>query len=229
METNYQKFVAKRRAWLDAYNAASPEEKERMMAEKKANAKKEAEEREKEIYNDRKARFMQRADNQIKIYELLIRANRTAMDVIKSFDGKVLNNRLTKAVETEIKKIHPRLFAELTISYKHDVSNNEGRLKISLYDYDYNSLDNDSSLYITLSPFDDGNRVVWAETESRKENEEHRQDWIADWKHCKKSYDNSYKQAMKIYEMIEKYNKSVNFNMRCYFKEIHIISNAFYV
>lgn len=229
MENVYQELRAKRQEWLNAYNSASPEEKERMMAEKKANAKREAEEREKKIYDDRKSRFMQRADNQIKIYETLIRAKKVAMDVIKSFDGKVLNNRLTKAVETEIQKIDDGLRAYLTISYDWNEKNNVGKLEIRLFGCNTHDLDSTSVLYISLSPLNDGNRVVWAETESQKENVEHLREWIEKWKSNKKAYDKMYKQAMKLYEMIEQYGKSGNSYLINYFKEEHLISNLYYL
>ena len=228
MENFWQKLAAERKAWLDAYKSATPEEQARMLAEKKANREREEQELQKRIYEDRKSRFMEKADHQIEIYKTLVRAREIAFDVIKSFDGKVLNNRLTKVVEEKLKAYNNSLYATLKISYEYSVKNNVGKLEIQVSHY-YGSMEDKLLLNIALSPFEDGNRVIWSETESLKENNEYLSQFIEGWKKAKKEYDKTYKQAMKVYNIIEDYGKNYNCHLRNFFTGEHLISNGYYL
>ena len=221
-------IVAKHRAWNEAYLAASPEEKERMLAEKKANAEREKEERERMVYEDRKERFMQRADTQIKIYELLAEAREIAFEAIKKFDGKVLNNRLTNTLNKELKEYDNSLWAELIIEYDHNLKENVGRLKVSK-SYCGSCYFNEIRINIILSPLFDGNRVMWSETEKVRNEVDYIETRIKDWKRDKKNYDKVYKEAMKIYDMIEKYGKSEFFYLRSFFAGERLVSNTYYL
>ena len=228
MENVFQKIREERQAWLDAYKNATHEEQARMLEEKKANREREEQERQKMIYDDRKKRFMQKADKQIEILEKLIRARKIALNVIKTFDGKVLNNRLTNAVEKDLKAFDSSLYVSLVISYNYSVTNNEGKLKIEVSHYD-SGFEDSVSLNISLSPFNDGNRVVWSETENLDYNKEYLSGWIENWKKAKKEYDKTYKQAMKVYAVIEDYGNNANGHLRSFFTGEHLISNGYYL
>lgn len=228
MENVFQKIREERQAWLDAYKNATPEEQARMLEEKKANREREEQKRQQMIYDDRKKRFMAKADKQIEILNILIRAREIALDSIKTFDGKVLNNRLTKAVEKELKAFNSSLYVSLVISYDHATKNNEGKLTIEVSHYE-SGLEDSVSLKISLSPLNDGNRVVWSETEDLDYNKEYLSGWIESWKRAKKEYDKTYKEAMKVYAAIEHYGKNANSHLRNFFTGEHLISNGYYL
>lgn len=225
MENVYQKIREERQAWLDAYKNATPEEQARMLEEKRANREREEQRRQQMIYDDRKARFMEKADNQIKILKKLVRAREIAFDVIKSFDGKVLNNRITKAVEEKLKAFDDSLWASLSYSYSYSEKRNVGNLTLRVSHY-HGCMEDSLTLYVPLSYM---SRIVWSDTEGWKDNKEYLSGWIESWKKAKKEYDKTYKQAMKVYDMIEDYGKNHNCHLRNFFTEERLISNGYYL
>lgn len=225
MENVYQKIREERQAWLDAYKNATPEEQARMLEEKRANREREEQRRQQMIYDDRKARFMEKADNQIKILKKLVRAREIAFDVIKSFDGKVLNNRITKAVEEKLKAFDDSLWASLSYSYSYSEKRNVGNLTLRVSHY-HGSMEDSLTLYVPLSNM---SRIVWSDTEGLKDNKEYLSGWIESWKKAKKEYGKTYKQAMKVYDMIEDYGKNHNCHLRNFFTEERLISNGYYL
>lgn len=220
---------AERMAWREKYLAATPAEQERMLAEKQAQHLKEEEERKRRIYDERRARFMKKSENQIFLYKELLKARSIALEEIKNFDGKVLNNRLTKIIDAKLKKCSKDLFASLEIRYDHSSKNNMGELKLSVYNHFSYGLDNDITLKIHLTDIRDGNRVDWSCTEHEDSNaEKFILDRISTWKNAAKSYDKAYKTLKKVESMIESYAKE-NFFLRDFFKTEHILSNGYYL
>ena len=228
MENDLKAIVERHRAWKAAYDAASPEEKERMVAEKKAQREREEKERQQRIYDDRKKRFVEKANHQIEILQALIQGRKIAFEVISQFDGKVLNNRLTKAVSEKMKSKDDSLWADLTISYDRSVCNNMGKLEISRSHYYEAGLYDKSSIEIILSPLSDGNRVMAALTLSDENNSDKSlTDRISSWKKAIKDYDKTYKTAMKLSESIEKYGKETNVYLSEFFRAEYLIKTYY--
>ena len=220
--------ATERMAWREKYLKATPEEQERMLAERKLRDAKEKEEREKRIYAERKKRFIDTANAQISVLKTLQRARKVTLEVIKQFDGKVLNNRLTKVVAQEFAKIDPHLYASLTISYDSVLKNNAGVLEIEVW-HQFANVRDKYDIKIVLSSLVDGNRVMFAETESEKSNdEEYLTNRIQGYQDAIKGYDKSYKTAVRLNEMIEKYGKEINHHLREYFRGFNLISKTFY-
>lgn len=216
-------------AWREKYLAATPAEQERMLAERQEQRIREEEERKRRDYNERKTRFVEKANNQIFLYKELLKARSIALEEIKKFDGKVLNNRLTKIIDAELKKRSKDLFASLNIHYEWDKKNNIGELKLSIYNHFSYGLDNDITLKIVLTEFNDGNRVDWSRTENEKGNDEKFiLDRISSWKNAIKSYDKAFKTLKKVDSMIKNYSKE-NFYLRDFFKTEHVLSNGYYL
>lgn len=211
------------KTWKEKYNAASDEEKERMLKEREEGRIAAERELKKKIATERKQRFMDRADKQIDLYRQLLEARKIALDVIKSFDGKVLNNRLTKVVEQKLKEFNDALYASLDISYDRELGNNVGKLKIRIRHYLGPWAWDETSLYILLSPVSESNRVIWAETENdERDQDEIILERIKDWEDARNEYDNAIAAADEISKVLEKYG-DVNYNLRQFISEEHII------
>ncbi len=231
MNEIYSKFVAERKNWLEKFNSATPEEQKRMLEEKKAKHEEEEKRRQKEIYDDRKNRFFKKCDEQIATYELLEKALPIALEISAKFDGKVLNNRLTKAVDDEIRaKVNQYVRAELIISYDYNLKNNVG--KLSIIDYNHHDYEREISFKIILSPLSDNNRVMWKETLEYMEKPEGKTidiaERISERKNAKKNYDRIYKKAKKVDEIIAEYAKE-DFYVRDFFKSEHVIGGTYYL
>ena len=219
---------AKRMAWREEYLKATPEEKERMMTERKLRDAEEKKQLDKEIYAERKKKFIDRSKAQISALQTLIQARKIAFDVIKQFDGKVLNNRLTKVVEQELRKVDSHLYVTLTISYNSLLKNNASVLEIEVYEQVESVRDRDS-ITIVLSPLTEGNRVMFDQTESKNsKDKEYLTNRIRGYQDAIKSYDQSYKAAVKLNEMIEKYGQDINHHLREHFRGFNLISKTFY-
>ena len=173
---------------------------------------------------------MKNVDNQITVYQILSYARSMALDVIKSFDGKVLNKRLEKAVETKIRDYNVHLHANLVISYDYNIKNNDARLDIRFSNCGgFYGLENETSLYIPLSPLEDGNRVVWEKMLERAENKDYLTERIESHQKAKKEYGKVLRQAQKIRDMIEDYGKNTNSCVRNFLTNERIIDNKFYL
>lgn len=221
--------IAEYNAWKKKFDAATDEEKERMLKERKEQLIAQAQEREKKIVAERKQRFTDKANNQINLYRQLLEARKIALGIIKNFDGKVLNNRLTKAVESKLKEFNKSLYASLDISYDRELGNNVGKLKIRIGHYLGSWAWDETSLYILLSPVSDSNRVIWEETEKDERNQDKVvTDCIADWSDAVSEYDNAIKAAEEVSKMLEEYGK-VNIHLRQFISGEHIIRGTWYV
>lgn len=224
-----QEKIAEYNAWKEKYDAATDEEKERMLEERKKQQIAQAQEREKKIVAERKQRFTDKANNQINLYRQLLEGRKIALGIIKTFDGKVLNNRLTKAVEQKLKEFDKNLYASLDISYDRDLGNNVGKLKIRISHYLGSWVWDETSLYILLSPVSDSNRVIWEETEKDEQNQDKVvTDCIADWSNAINEYDDAIKAAEKVSKMLEEYGK-VNIHLRQFISGEHLIRNGWYI
>lgn len=212
---------AEKAAWNEAYLAASEEERARMLEEKARKHEEEEKLRQQRIYDDRKARFIEKCDREIACTKSLKKAVAIALDVTKSFDGKVLNNRLTNAVQDKLGK---SISAVLTISYDYNTKNNVGKLTIR--EGNFYGCYNSEDFKICLSPFEDGNRVMWKETEEALDLQFDRR--IKEMQEAKKSYDKVYKKAMAIEKAIKEYSNE-NYYIRNFFKTENVIRNTFYL
>lgn len=232
MSTIIEQIREKRAAWLAEYNAATPERQAEMLAEKEREQKRAEEERKRRIYEENRDKFFSKANRQIAAYQILEVARSVAQEVVKSFDGKVLNNRCTKAVEERLKKIRPHLCAELTIKYDYDLKDNIGLMKITDYGADY-ELDKDVSFYIYLTPVTDSNRVDWSKTAEHLLDPGKFQDlgsYISVWRKSMKEYDKHLKRAEKLMAAIKEYGEACPWQLREHFKDNRVVSNyAFYL
>lgn len=231
MESVYEKIRREKEEWMAKFNAATPEEQKEML-EKKNREREESEKRRKQmIYDDRKNRFFENCDSYIECYNLLKKAFPIVLEVTATFDGKVLNNRLTNAINEKLHaKVHQYVTATLTISYDYDLKNNVGKLVVK--DYNHHDCDNEFSFRIILSPLSDSNRVKWDETlDDMKKPGRNPDDFernIEKMKKAKKDYDKVFKKALKIYSIIEDYAKE-DFHLRDFFKTEGIIGNTYYL
>lgn len=219
--TVLEKIRAERAAWNEAYQAASEEERERMLEEKARKREEEEKLRQQRIYDDRKTRFLEKCDKEIACAKSLKKAIKIALDVTKSFDGKVLNNRLTKAIQDKLDK---NIAAILEISYDYNTKNNVGKLIIR--EGNFHGCYNSEDFKIVLSPFEDGNRVMWKETEESLNLQIDRR--IKEMQDAKKSYDKVYKKAKAIEKAIEEYSNA-NYYIRDFFKTESVIGKTFYL
>ena len=230
MEENvFEKMKRERMEWREKFLAASPEEQQKMLEEKEAKREQAEKARKKAIYDDRKKRFFEKADQQIKILEVLIKAQKISFEVIKSFDGKILNNRLTKVLIEKLQALNSSLNADLVISYNRQTERNEGKIEIRMSHYGCGGLRNTNSIYIPLTkivPFtSDGDRVVFSDAEQDMRNDAHfLTDILDSWKSAKKEYDKVHKEADKLSAAIEKYCH-MNYCLRDFFKADHVIDH----
>lgn len=194
--TNIEEKREKRLAWKTAYLAASPEEKERMIAQKKEEMRIAEEKRQQKILEDRKARFEAKCDKQIATLKTLLKAAKIAVEITKKFEGKVLNNRLTNLVDAEVKKIG-RLYATL----KYDAYARCGRLTIK----DANATDCWTDDFELKIDYNIDGRVFF--TETFEDPSSHLERLISDWKNAKRTYEKVLKKAEKIRREIHEYRK----------------------
>lgn len=227
MEENvFQKIRREREEWRTKFLAASPDEQKKMIEEKKANQERAEMERKKAIYDDRKKRFFEKADKQLETLHLLEKGCAIALEVIKEFDGKVLNNRLTNEVNKRLEEFNSRISADLTIRYERDYDNNVGFLRFKVC-YTDNSLLSEHTIKIILSPVLGGNRVMFAKTEEKhKEEVTYLTEHVSSWKSAKKEYDKVYKAAEKLNERIKEYSKNNDF-LRDWISAEHVISSFY--
>jgi len=221
MTTLVEKIRAERAAWNEAYLAASEEERERMLEEKARKREEEEKLRQQRIYDDRKTRFIEKCDREIACAKSLKKAIKIALDVTKSFDGKVLNNRLTKAIQDKLGK---NISAILEISYDYNTKNNVGKLTVR--EGNFSGFYNSEDFKIMLSPLEDGNRVMWKETEKSLNLQLDRR--IKEMQEAKKSYDKVYKKAKAIEKAIEEYSRE-NYYTRDFLKTESVIGKTYYL
>lgn len=227
MENVYDKIRAERMAWKEKFDSATPEEQNKMLAERCEQRKEEEERHQKMIYDDRKKRFFEQSNEWIACYELLKKAQSIALEVCESFDGKILNNRLTNAINERLQaEINRYVTASLLISYSHEFENNVGTMTIK--DVNHFGCDNKCSFKIILSPVLDGNRIEWSKSLDYMTTPCGKlfdfDERIANRKAAKKGYDKTYKKAKKIEEIIKDYTKE-DYLLRGFLKREYVINN----
>lgn len=226
---NYNAILEERRKWKKKFDNATEEEQAQMLAERAEAREREKAEREQKMYAERKERFMKRAENEILATEYIIKARQIALDMLKDFDGKVLNNRYTKAVDAKLKEVYRGLWCTLVVEYDHTTKANVGRLKIEVRLYEKSNGTDNCTIYIKLLPDLYAYRVDYAKTieDSRNTNEGELKQ-IEDYKNAIKQYDKVYKHAEKVRKTIEDYAKN-NYYLRDYFRAERVISNVYYL
>ena len=202
---NKEEKREKRLAWKAAYLAASPEEKERMLAEKKEEMRIAEENRKREIYEENKARFIQKCDEQIAVLKAFVSLEKIVLEIIRKFDEKCYNKRLEKAVKDAVEKSNKKCCAYLE----------NGRITIR-YAYYCGWTDR-----FTINVVCDENGRIDAE----KTLNEYNFDFIEiikRWKNAKQNYEKVYKKAEKLRKEIETYRRE-NVFVRDFLKNTGVI------
>ncbi len=221
-------ILAQHREWKAKFDAATPEEQKIMIAERDAKREQEKRDRQERIENDRKGRFSEKAETEIETLKMLIKGRKAAMGIIKSFDGKVLNRRLSNILNDELKKIDRFMYCTLNIEYDYEQKANVGRLEISTSrcGQRYQARESFRLKIFLTSPAE---RVIFETTDSYADNAEKiLSDQITMWKKAVRDYDKTRKMAAKVYSVIEDYAKS-NYHLRDFFKTEYIVSNTYYL
>lgn len=209
---NKEERRAAREAWTAAYLAASEEERKNMLKEKAEKHRKEEAERNERIAAERRARFMERSDKQLAIYETLEKAQEIVLKYVEKFDGKVLNARLSNAIDKEFTEtIDTSLRASLKIdstwSGKRDV-----RLKVNFYgNYGFED-------QVSISIFETYEGRINAK-ETVDNFKSYLPERIDSLTQAKKDYDAALETALKIENEIEKYRHAFHYSLRDYFRK----------
>ena len=186
-----------------------------------------------QFYERVKDEFITKANSQIRVYELLNRAFPIVAEVIKSFDGKVLNARLANKVEEELNHISSDLHASLEIIYSQEHKNNVGYLEVRKAPY-ASGLHRSMKINIMLSSVSDGNRVVWSKTAEWLDScKDVLPGYIAEWKQMKKDFDKAYNGAcrfnMEMRKRIEDYQNRYSHALREFFCQHYLVKSQYYV
>lgn len=217
---------AESEAYLAALETATPEEVSRLVEEHKEKVKEWEKMWEQNAYNERKERFLKISKANVAVFEELIQATKEALEVIKSFDGKVLNNRLTNAVKEKFNR--NTTSASLTIEYNHKTNQNEGKLKINVTNW--NGVRHDTSIRIVLSnpPYEE--RIAADKTEELfyENSLQQIEQYINQYKDAAKNYDKRMKKAMNVVNAISEYAKVEGF-LRDFWKAESVIRGTYYL
>lgn len=223
--------VAESKAYLAALETATPEEVSRLVEEHKEKVKEWEKLWEQNAYNERKERFLKISKANVAVFEELIQATKEALEVIKSFDGKVLNNRLTNAVKEKFNRTTTSASttsASLTIEYNYKTNRNEGKLKINVTNW--NGASHATSIRIVLSnpPYEE--RVVADKTEELfyENSLQQIEKYINQYKDAAKNYDKRMKKAMNVANAINEYAKVEGF-LRDFWKAENVIRGTYYL
>ena len=218
--------VAESKAYLAALETATPEEVSRLVEEHKTKVKEWEKMWEQEAYNERKERFLKISKANIAVFEELIQATKEALEVIKTFDGKVLNNRLTNAVKEKFNR--NTTSASLTIEYNYKTNQNEGKLKINVTNW--NGASHTTSIRIILSnpPYEE--RIAADKTEELfyENSLQQIEKYINQYKDAAKNYDKRMKKAMNVVNAINEYAKVEGF-LRDFWKAESVIRGTYYL
>lgn len=217
-----EKIRAERQAWKAAYDAADEETRKTMLEERVKSIKENERKRQERISEDRKARFMKRSDEQIDIYNELETATQIALEHIKKFDGKVLNNRLTNSVEKELKNASRYLCAKLDVHLNYATRKNVYTLELKrCYSAEY-----DCQVEIKLST-DRENRLLADETMNGFADLIPKK--IENILKAKDDYDAALNLAHEIYSKIEIWGKDFHYSLRDFLNRENTISNKYYL
>lgn len=162
----------------------------------------------------RKETFMKMADEQIAMYKALANHVDVALEVIKKFDGKVLNNRLTKAVEAEIKKTDDKAHAKLFMSSKGGL--------LDIMRPSSSRILNCTSIGIKITA---DNRIDWAET--LDDYHDTLSDKAEAMEEAKYNYDAALQLAQDVCDAIDNYSQNAPSILREYFRDNSVISNKY--
>ena len=218
--------IAESKAYLAALETATPEEVSRLVEEHKTKVKEWEKMWEQEAYNERKERFLKISKANIAVFEELIQATKDALEVIKTFDGKVLNNRLTNAVKEKFNR--NTTSASLSIEYNYKTNQNEGKLKINVTNW--NGASHTTSIRIILSnpPYEE--RIAADKTEELfyENSLQQIEKYINQYKDAAKNYDKRMKKAMNVVNAINEYAKVEGF-LRDFWKAESVIRGTYYL
>lgn len=217
---------AESEAYLAALETATPEEVHRLVEEHKEKVKEWEKLWEQKAYNERKERFLKISKGNVAVFEELIRAAKDALKVIKTFDGKVLNNRLTNAVKEKFNK--NTTSASLTIEYNHKTNQNEGKLKINVTNWSGASHATSIRIILSNPPYEE--RVVADKTEELfyENSLQQIEKYINQYKDAAKNYDKRMKKAMNVANAINEYAKVEGF-LRDFWRAENVIRGTYYL
>ena len=190
----------KRQQWQEKFDSATAEEQERMLAEKKADEERIERERKERIERDDKNKFVDSALAQIRVYKALKETFPKVMETIKSFDGKILNRRLTNVIAEKLGK-------DFTVTLEDFSWASYIRINyLAERAWDYQA---EFKLHV-----DTDYRINARETELPQLDEQ-----IISWQKAVKSYDKYLKVAKKIKKAMEDYGNEVPWQLRDVFKK----------
>lgn len=214
MLTEFLKIKAENEEFRNKLLTASPEEREILIKEHAEKLEKRKIEREKERYEERKNRFIKKCNEQIQCYKSLRDARRIALETLKLFDGKVLNARLTNA-------INAKLGDHVCSSIEKDYF---GRQFLKVSDYNFVSCTNTTKFVISTTP---GGRIDYKTTESELEKPEN---WYDDFdsridglEKCRDGYDKSFNAAIELDKAIKKYTSENHYMIVEFFRNENLI------
>lgn len=236
MDNITNEILKAHREWVERFANATEEEQAIMLKEKQEKALAAAKERDLSIYNERKQRFVAKMNNYIEVAKRVIKARSVALDVLKSFDGKVLNNRYTKAVQDELEKaigvgIYGNNLAYCTLSfeYEREYSANVGFLNL---ESKLNGEHISWKLTIILKPSIGGyvhERVDYkATSELSKNSDTQLHVYLKEAKDAIKKYDSILAKAKKLEKAIKDYGKT-NYHVRDFIKSNSLLGGLYYL
>lgn len=216
MLTEFLKIKAENEEFRNKLLTASPEEREILIKEHAEKLEKRKIEREKERYEERKNRFIKKCNEQIQCYKSLRDARRIALETLKLFDGKVLNARLTNAINA---KLGERVCSSIE-------KGNFGRQFLKVSDYNFVSCTNTTKFAISTTP---GGRIDYKTTESEIEKPGNWCDfdsWIDGLEKCRDGYDKSFNAAIELDKAIKKYTSESHYMIVDFFRHEGLIYSA---
>lgn len=217
MSTEFLKIKAENEEFRNKLLTASPEEREILIKEHAEKLEKRKIEREKERYEERKNRFIKKCNEQIQCYKSLRDARRIALETLKLFDGKVLNARLTNAIDA---KLGDHVCSSIEKDYF-------GRQFLKVSDYNFVSCTNTTKFAISTTP---GGRIDYKTTESEIEKPEN---WYIDFdsridglEKCRDGYDKSFNAAIELDKAIKKYTSENHYMIVEFFRNENLICTS---
>lgn len=222
MNNYLDKIRAERIAWAEAYKNASEDEK-KVMLEERAKTRKEREEKERKMREDfQKQKFIEISDEQIGIYYELETGIEIVKEFVKKFDGKVLNNRLTKAVEKELP--NASRFLAISLEYVQNYSAGKNDAYLTLIRCYSGNKDCRTKIKIL---FDNDGRILADKTLA--EFEDVIPTKIANYEKAKEDYDIALEEARILDKKIEEFVKKYHHSLREYLNNNYVLQNKHYL
>ena len=216
MSTEFLKIKAENEEFANKFIAASPEEREILLKERAEEMEKRKIEREKERYEERKNRFIKKCNEQIQCYKSLREARRIALETLKLFDGKVLNRKLTNAINA---KLGEHVCSSIETDYW-------GKQFLKVDDYNFVSCANTFKFAISTTP---GGRIDYKTTESEIEKPGNWCDFdsrICELEKCRENYDKSFNAAIELDKAIKKYTSENHYMIVDFFRHEGLIYSS---